>query len=300
MTEPYFESDELPEGIVNKPFSVFTQPNNPKSVCMEAHWHYYIEILFALSGKGRVVLDCDTYDFKTGDILFINSRVVHSMSTDCGITYHVVKFDPELLYSTTRTVFELKYILPLISSKTLPQKIFTEEELHDTNIPFLISEIIKENREEKYGFELAIRAHIYYLFLWVMRKWNDQGIEMRLSSKIEEEDMHLLQKVFDYLDENYHSQITAKSVASLCNLSYSYFSRKFKKSIGKTFTEYLNHIRLTEAEKLLMLTEKNITEIALDTGFSSSSYFITQFKHYKNVSPKQFRKRLSSVAYKSL
>ena len=61
--------------------------------------------------------------------------------------------------------------------------------------------------------------------------------------------------------------------------------------MGKTFTEYLNYVRITEAEKLLLSTEMNITEVAAETGFSDSSYFIKQFRHFKNVSPKQFKKK---------
>jgi AraC-like DNA-binding protein len=64
--------------------------------------------------------------------------------------------------------------------------------------------------------------------------------------------------------------------------------------MGKTFTNYLNYIRITEAEKLLLTTEMTMTEIAQETGFSSSSYFIQQFKQYKNISPSQFRKKVSS------
>jgi AraC-like DNA-binding protein len=61
--------------------------------------------------------------------------------------------------------------------------------------------------------------------------------------------------------------------------------------MGKTFTNYLNYIRITEAEKLLLTTDKSMTEIALEVGFSSSSYFIQQFRQYKDISPFQFRKK---------
>ncbi|MFR2464209.1 MAG: helix-turn-helix transcriptional regulator [Clostridia bacterium] len=60
----------------------------------------------------------------------------------------------------------------------------------------------------------------------------------------------------------------------------------------KTFREYLNFVRISEAEKLLLNTDLNITEIAMEVGFSSSSYFIEQFKQLKSISPKRFRQRL--------
>ena len=83
-------------------------------------------------------------------------------------------------------------------------------------------------------------------------------------------------------------------MARLCNMSYRYFSRIFKRVMNKSFNDYLNFVRITEAEKLLTATDMNITEIAYATGFSSSSYFIKIFSKYKNVSPSRFRKRFLS------
>ncbi|MBR5057184.1 MAG: helix-turn-helix transcriptional regulator, partial [Clostridiales bacterium] len=59
------------------------------------------------------------------------------------------------------------------------------------------------------------------------------------------------------------------------------FSRFFRHALGQTFSDYLLYVRLTEAEKLLITTSKSISQIALDTGFSTSSYFITQFKKHR-------------------
>jgi len=93
------------------------------------------------------------------------------------------------------------------------------------------------------------------------------------------------------VENNYYNDITSLDMASICNLSYSYFSRAFKKIMKKNFKEYLNYIRISKAEKLLSTSELNITEIALAVGFSTSSYFIQQFKQYKGISPKQFKNK---------
>ena len=153
-------------------------------------------------------------------------------------------------------------------------------------------EITEEIKNKKYGYELAIKTHICVIFLWILRYWDSQGLTMDTSTILKENDLKMLQKVFDYLDENFKFDITVEFIAQLCNLSYSYFSRQFKAMMGKTFTEYLNYIRITEAEKLLLSTDMNITQVALETGFSSTSYFIQQFKHFKNISPKQFKKKI--------
>lgn len=57
----------------------------------------------------------------------------------------------------------------------------------------------------------------------------------------------------------------------------------------QTFVDYLNYIRITEAKKLLLTTKMNVTEVALNVGYSNTSYFIRQFKRYNKLSPKQFQ-----------
>lgn len=297
MTEPYFEPVMPTYDALSCPFGCHMQQSAGKGIAVDAHWHYYIEMLFSLSGKASVFLGGKCYSFNEGDLVLINAREVHSITADVGedVKYIVVKFDPEVLYTTSRTVFESKYVLPFTMAKASPQKVFSKQEIEETPIPALLNEIYEEFGSKKYGFELAIRTHICRIFLWILRNWEKKGVSLDVvSHPLKENDMQMLQKVFDYLDQNYMQDVTAEAVARMCNLSYSYFSRQFKAIMGKTFTDYLNYIRITEAEKLLLTTDLNITQVALDTGFSNSSYFIQQFKHYKSISPKQFRHKAAA------
>lgn len=294
MVEPYFEIDHPSEGVLNCPFECHVQKCKPNSMATDAHWHYSIEILYSLSGKARIFVGGISQDFSKGDLVLVNSREVHSVYIygNEEVEYIVLKFNPEVLYTTSRTVFESKYVLPFILSKSQNQKVFTKMEIQHTLIHSSMLEITEEMKNKKYGYELAIKTHICSIFLWILRYWDSQGLTIDTGTILKENDLKMLQKVLDYLDVNYKLDITAEFISQLCNLSYSYFSRQFKALMGKTFTEYLNYIRVTEAEKLLLSTDLNITQIALETGFSSSSYFIQQFKRFKNVSPKQFKKRI--------
>ena len=70
--------------------------------------------------------------------------------------------------------------------------------------------------------------------------------------------------------------------------------RKIRSALTKRTGRYGDTNRLTEAEKLLITTSRSISQIALDTGFSTSSYFITQFKKHKNITPKQLKQKIIS------
>lgn len=292
--EPYYEDQHKPNSLIQYPFDCHIQSRHHGPILALAHWHYYIEILYMIEGDARAVLGGEEYAFRTGDMVLINGREVHAVfgEPDAVIRYIVLKFDPALLYTTERTLFESKYVLPFTMNVSNHQKVFSAAELADSPIPELIPEINREFQEKQYGFELAIRTDIGRIFLWVIRSWQAKGIQMDANPSLKEIDILRLQKVFDYLDAHYKHDITVETVAAMLNMSYSYFSRYFKSLIGKTFSEYLTYVRITEAEKLLLTSDLNITEVALETGFSNSSYFISQFRDIKGLSPKQFKKKV--------
>lgn len=258
-----------------------------------AHLHDYIEILYGLSGVFDVYLNGTRHRFQTGDMVLINSREVHQiMALSEGKNHYLVlRFEPELIYTMSYTIFEAKYILPFTLNNSTHQKVFQNYEIEFTFIPSLLKEILLEFNTKDYGFELAVKAHICKIFLWILRYWHKSGIELNIYSDTNEELFKKLQIVFSYISENYDKNLRASDMAKLCNMSFSYFSRSFKRVMKTTYNEYLNYVRITEAEKLLISTDLNVTEVAMQVGFSTASYFIKQFHIYKKISPKQFKKK---------
>lgn len=291
------ETKKAPNGIVY-PFHSHEQKLVGHSVMANAHIHNYIEILYCLSGEMDVFLNTKCIKFKTGDLIIINSKEVHKVVTlSEGMNkYIVVKFVPELLYTTPQTIFEAKYVLPFTFGSSTHQKLFQKDEIQQTFVPELVKEILHEFVHQNYGFELSIRANICKLFLWILRRWNEQGVDLNIDYNINESVMKRLQIAFEYIESNYQSNITVEEIARLCNMSYSYFSRFFKSIMKRNFSEYLNSVRITAAEKLLATTDLSITEVAMEVGFSTSSYFTYQFKRHRNILPLQYRKMISKKA----
>ena len=152
---------------------------------------------------------------------------------------------------------------------------------------------------ETYGYELAIKNHIGRIFLWILRYFHETNTDFMHSPLTNITFIKRLQPSFDYVLEHFHEELKTTDMAALCNMSSSYFSRTFNKQMGMNFNEYVNYIRIMEAEKLLVSTTMNITEIANTVGFSTTSYFIKLFKAYKSISPKQFRKEFVIMLEKS-
>ncbi len=262
---------------------------------IQPHYHDYIEILYSIDGSNEIRLNDSHYTFSTGDLVLINSRDVHSISYTSDGCYIVLRFMPELLYRSPQSAIDLKYILPFVLNDVNKANIFSKRKLENCPIPQLLFEIYDEYKKKKYGYEIAIMTKINTIFLWFLRYWHSKNIDLDLNIASYEGTAKKLQKVFSYVEKNYGSDITAEDMAQLCNMSYSYFSRIFKKIMKKSFSEYLTYVRVSEAEKLLVTSDMNITEIAMEVGFSTSSYFIQQFKNLKIISPKQYRKNYENT-----
>jgi AraC-like DNA-binding protein len=92
-----------------------------------------------------------------------------------------------------------------------------------------------------------------------------------------------------FIQNNFNSNITLKQVASQIYLTESNFCKFFKKATGKTYSDYLNEIRINEASRLLLQTDKTISQISFECGFETLSYFNRVFLKKKNQTPSVFR-----------
>ncbi len=292
MQTPYFEDLKIKSPLY--PFSFFITCNKNGRIKINPHWHNHIELLYFVSGQADLYVGGENFTAKAKDMVLINACEVHKIVStgDAETRYIVLQFDPEILH-ISKTVFELKYVFPFTHNNSAHQKIFPAKNLKDTSVPSIIQSMYDEYDAQNYGFELAVQTGICSVMLWILRSWKNAGKQLDTEALNREKDINRFTKLLDYVDLNFHEQVSLDTAAKMCNLSYCYFSRQFKKIMGKSFTEYLNFIRIRESEKLLAASEKDITETALTTGFSNSSYFIKQFKRYKGISPKKFKDRIS-------
>ena len=97
------------------------------------------------------------------------------------------------------------------------------------------------------------------------------------------------EEMLQYMNANYYRPITLKEMADKMYMSETAFSKYFKKIAGMNFVQYMNNIRLHHAIEDLLYSDKPITRIAVDNGFSSASFFNRVFKSVYNTTPTRFR-----------
>jgi AraC-like DNA-binding protein len=93
-----------------------------------------------------------------------------------------------------------------------------------------------------------------------------------------------------YLHEHYAEPIARQDIARHVGMDEDYLTACFRKELGVTPVVYLNRYRVSQARRLLTETDKSITEIALETGFSDSGYFSRVFRREVGKSPETYRR----------
>ena len=252
------------------------------------HYHNVIEIIYILEGEFVITISDTKYTLGPGEMVLINAKEVHSV---CILDYGIhrsfaVKFLPETICSDSQSLMELKYIIPYIMSFSDFKTRYTKDEVENSDIKNCIDSIIKEDRERGYAYKFAIRIYISHLFLDLIRKVNkitpfDETVKDGIRKKFIE--------IFNYISNHYAERLTAVQVAKKFGLRQSDFSAYFKKITGKSFNEYLNYVRICKAKRMLISSEKNISEIAFAVGFTNTSYFINCFKTQMSITPAAFK-----------
>ena len=96
-----------------------------------------------------------------------------------------------------------------------------------------------------------------------------------------------------YVQANLGDDLTATKLAEVCCMSYSHFSRTFKRVAGESFNDFVQKARIRKAGELLAYPHATITSVCFDVGFREVSYFARVFRLVVGVSPTEFRKMLA-------
>lgn len=245
------------------------------SMLLRKHWHRSIEIIFAWNGSlelwvngiSRVIAD---------EIVIINNGEIHG----------IPKFYPgeqdgcSVLIAYTF----LKELNPKIDQLWFEAKPGLKE---NEKLKEALLRITKIYQEEKDWYNLEIRSVmyeiIYLLFTEYVQGKNETTVKSLKTAEAYKE-------IITYLNEHYMENVKLKDTAAYFGYNVDYFSRNFKNYIGETFTEYLKRLRLYNAHKQLVWTDKPILNIAMDNGFADSKAFIRDFKEHFGMTPLKYRK----------
>jgi CheY-like chemotaxis protein len=116
-------------------------------------------------------------------------------------------------------------------------------------------------------------------------------IEAALASspKLGTETQRVVRQAVVFLHEHYMESISLEEAARHVSVSKEYLARCFRQEMGITLVTYLNRYRVNRAKALLAEGERTLTQIAMETGFSSSAYFSRVFRQEVGMSPREYQ-----------
>lgn len=268
------------------PIDIHRSEHTKKGTVIPAHWHENFELLYFETGQAIVNCNAKPLSVKAGDLIIINSNDLHSCdNSSTKLIYYVIEFNLSFLHSKEIDLCQTKYMIPLLQNRIL----FQNQPLPQYSLFNEIEQLILESTTKEIGYELSIKSCVYQILALLLRYHTKQTISPS-AKKRQQENLDRLRPILHHLDTYYTEEFTLAELAAKANMSAGYFCRIFKNLTGKTPFEYINHLRLHEASRLLAEGHLNITEIALRVGFSDSNYFSRQFKKYKNCPPSKMLK----------
>ncbi|WMC93327.1 helix-turn-helix transcriptional regulator [Kineothrix sp. MB12-C1] len=257
---------------------------NQEAQDFSSHWHPAMEIIMPVENIYTVTIHETKFVLNPNDILIIPAGELHHlMAPPCGARL-IYMFD----FSVISKIKGFSSLLPflaqpiLINQETYP--------LYYTDHYQLLLKIRDEYFSDNNLREPLIYSHLINFFVHLGRSRINTDMAFPYIHTTKRKDLiEKLNIVFDYLDTHYRENLTLDSVADIAGFSKFHFTRLFKQCSGQNFYDYLCYKRIKSAELLLVHPEITITEIALQSGFSSISTFNRTFKKLKNCTPSEYR-----------
>ena len=287
----FFEETKTRNSTYDLPFYVLCMELE-KDHLSESHWHRHSEILYYPTGSASVSIGDRRYLSDRNSIYYIRPHEIHSVYNleNAGRTQqYILSFDTDLLPKYINPILYNQLFLPKpLSGAPIERIIIKDDDVSD--ISGLMTNAVKEYKTRSEGYELAVIIEIYRILLYFTRETH---LNCHSGDKIEKQPIGSsidFIEILEYINNNFCNNLKATEIANRFSLSYAYLSRLFNSIMHMTFTEYVTSLRIAKAERLLVNDTMNIYEIAAQTGFNNTSYFIKQFKKAKGCSPQRYNK----------
>ncbi len=263
--------------------------NNTEPENYPAHWHIPLEIIMPTRNSYEVTIGKQTFHLQVGDIIFIGSGVIHSLQAPCEGIRLILQADVSFFYQfhELETLFGIIYPVLTVTPENAP--------LIYTDIRQNLLDIAEEYFSERAMSEAAIYSRLMCITVLLGRNHTDCHVSFDAENQKQKEYTDKFIHICHYIGEHCTEDLTLDEIANLAGFSKYHFTRLFKQFTNTTFYKYLNQKRISHAELLLTNPSISVTEVALQSGFSSLSAFIRMFKQIKLCTPTEFRNMYGNI-----
>lgn len=253
------------------------------------HVHPEYQLSVILRGSGQVIIGNHSGRFQPGDAYFIGARVPHVLKYDAGSSSsgsparsHIVS-----LFFSEQSLGHSFFQLPEMAQV----KAFLTHSAKGVKLASPLQEQIQKKLKELVDLsgaprliclidilnQLALSPHKEYLSMVPFELDAPPSAYPRLN------------KIFNYIAENFDQPISLEEMAQMANLNKYSFSRYFKRITNKSFINYLTEFRISVACRFLVRSNYSISQIGFLSGFNNLSNFYRHFKRIMNCTPSEYR-----------
>lgn len=255
---------------------IFHQPDNSKSSynynaffykteIWDYHFHKNLELIYVVKGNVKCIINNTEYTLNAGDYGLCLPYDIHSYIPNPDTLYWVGVFSEDYV----------RLFANHIRGKSAKGFVFKCPESTDC---LLQNTLISEKIPSDYILKACLYAvcDAFLSNVEIFEDFNDKKTNIAY--------------IVQYIYENHTKNISLKDISKLLGYDYNYVSRYFHSTFNMSFTNFLNIYRLETAVMMLEVTDKKITEIALESGFQSVRSFNHTFRTKFNISPSEYKK----------
>lgn len=255
------------------------------------HFHPEIEIMLVVNGSGTRFVGESIESFSPGDLVLVGANTPHFWFSDKkhykkegpAITDAIyIQFLENFFGDTFGNLPEMKAIKDLFIRAQRGMKFLGSSHAIISN---LVKKIPASESFERLNLLLQV-LHYMSISKEFIYLCNQNAVY-----KGDQRDCDRINKVYEYVMKNFHKEINLEEVADIANFAPTAFCRYFKVRTNKTFSQFLNEIRIGHACKLLIENEKSVAEICFESGFNYFSNFNKQFKKITHLSPLEYQRK---------
>ena len=255
-----------------------------------AHWHGEMEVTLVRGGSLDYAIDLAAYQVSEGDLLLIRPDTLHAAHRhpDCQAVTDSVVFHLNLAGLSTPDLCTMQYIRPLQNGAWSIPSVVHPEDPHYADLKDCFLRLWDCREEDLPCRALALKAAVFQLLQILCRffaVWAGR-------SRGPDRQIEKVKLALAYLRSHYTESITIPQLAALSGFCPAHFMSVFKKAVGSTCIDYLNEYRLTLASADLRETSQPITQIAMNHGFQTVSYFNRVFRRKYNMTPREYRRAI--------
>lgn len=273
--------------------SIYTKEIISDKLSDQFHFHNAYEIALIMEGNGRRIVGDNIDTFSNGDLIILGPNIAHASYSDKK--YHIVE-------SSTKVHALVVYFQPdwiaeyhMNSADFAPLKELLNRLKRGIKIEGNTHGIIQNLLLKLHHADGLKSFTILFQILYEISISKDYSClaSTRYSNTYSENDIRRINDIYKYVMENFTEVISLDDVAAIACMTPSSFCKYFKNKTNKTFTHFVNEIRINYACELLMNKNLDISQISIECGFNNFTNFNRNFKHFTKTTPSAYRQKFA-------